>query len=615
MPSLDPERQSRILVTGANGFIGNHIIKLLLEKTQHQVHAVVRTPEKSLALQKVHGHSPRLTVHIVPDITAPDAFVQPAQLCHAIVHLASPFIASSSNIEEDLLIPSIRGVQAICHAADANETVKRLVYCSSFAAVFNPAPEGSSPSKVYTEEDWNPTTYDQAKNAPALIYAYQASKAFAEQEAWNLSKEQNRWDMVSLCPGVVFGPPVEGTISTVTELGQSNGIIWGLFDQETVPETKVPVWTSVASLAEANISALTTPDAGGERFLLVNGSYENQELCDLIRASNVNHTTKDRLPKGDPGHRTHELWRADGSKAAQYLSFSQPTLEETILPLKDYLLRLEADKAGIPSQNSKSSVPSSATLMGLGSFASACKAAATKCPVADVSVIAHEGTPVGREEVHDGVNLYITGNASGTAVLYLTDVFGINLTQNRLLADSFGRAGFLTVAPDLFNGTPSPMDLNEPGFNITDFLAKHGPEATDPLIDVAVKYLKGTPGVSKIGVTGYCFGGRYAFRYVAAGKGGDAAFAAHPSLLEDAEISAIAGPVAVAAAETDSSMPPERRHNITALLGQTGKPYNVALYSGTEHGFGVRANVSDPEQKYGKESAFFQAVRWFENWV
>jgi hypothetical protein len=30
------------------------------------------------------------------------------------------------------------------------------------------------------------------------------------------------------------------------------------------------------------------------------------------------------------------------------------------------------------------------------------------------------------------VNLYITGNKSDTAVLYLTDIYGINLTENRL---------------------------------------------------------------------------------------------------------------------------------------------------------------------------------------
>lgn len=62
-------------------------------------------------------------------------------------------------------------------------------------------------------------------------------------------------------------------------------------------------------------------------------------------------------------------------------------------------------------------------------------------------------------------------------------------------------------------------------------------------------------------------------------------------------------------------MPPARRAQIEALLANTSQPYQVSLYSGTQHGFGVRANVSDPEQKFGKESAFLQAVRWFEAWA
>lgn len=67
--------------------------------------------------------------------------------------------------------------------------------------------------------------------------------------------------------------------------------------------------------------------------------------------------------------------------------------------------------------------------------------------------------------------------------------------------------------------------------------------------------------------------------------------------------------------ETDDLMPPERRHEIEAAIQATGEVYSVALYSGTEHGFGVRGNVSDPQQKFGKETAFFQAVRWFESWA
>jgi dienelactone hydrolase len=122
------------------------------------------------------------------------------------------------------------------------------------------------------------------------------------------------------------------------------------------------------------------------------------------------------------------------------------------------------------------------------------------------------------------------------------------LTMLRSLADSFARAGYLTVAPDFFNGTPAPADLNDPKFNATAFLNSHGPNVADPIIATAIEYIRSVPGIKKIATTGYCYGGRYAFRTVAKGKGADVAFAAHPSLLEDAEILAINGPAAVAAA-------------------------------------------------------------------
>lgn len=188
----------------------------------------------------------------------------------------------------------------------------------------------------------------------------------------------------------------------------------------------------------------------------------------------------------------------------------------------------------------------------------------------------------------------------------------------------------------MFNGTPAPGDIaGTPSFNVTEFLYDHRPEIVDPIIETALEYIRGVHGVEKIVATGYCFGGRHAFRVLTEGKGVSAGFGAHPSLLEDAEITAITGPASVAAAgespsssegslgnlklmdnlETDSMMSPERRHEIAALLQATGQPYSVALYGGTEHGFGVRANVSDPKQKFGKEEAFFQAVRWFDTWA
>lgn len=186
----------------------------------------------------------------------------------------------------------------------------------------------------------------------------------------------------------------------------------------------------------------------------------------------------------------------------------------------------------------------------------------------------------------------------------------------------------------MFNGTPAPDDINgTPSFNLTEFLYNHRPAIIDPMLTSTIGYMRDAMGVKKVVATGYCFGGRYTFRELAEGKGADAGFAAHPTLLEDGEIEAITGPVSVAAAgeystfsgltslmlmscaEVDDMMPPERRHEIAALLQETNQAYSVSLYGGTEHGFGVRANVSDPQQKFGKEEAFFQAVRWFDTWA
>ncbi|KAI1429035.1 dienelactone hydrolase [Xylaria sp. FL1777] len=238
------------------------------------------------------------------------------------------------------------------------------------------------------------------------------------------------------------------------------------------------------------------------------------------------------------------------------------------------------------------------------------------CPVADVSIIAHTGDSVGTEVVHNNVTLYVTGQPSDRAVLYLTDIYGIQLLENRLLADSFGRAGYFVVAPDLFNGTPSTLDLNEMSpAQLKSFLATATPEETDALIATGVDYLQNVKNITKIATTGYCFGGRYAFRWLSEDTGINVGFAAHPSNLANSEISAITGAVGVAAADGDTMMPPARRSEIEALLLNTTQPYTLSLYGSVSHGFGVRANVSDPRQKFGKEQAFFQAVRWFDTWL
>jgi nucleoside-diphosphate-sugar epimerase len=81
-----------------------------------------------------------------------------------------------------------------------------VVITSSFAALVN-ADQGLWPGHVYSEEDWNPITREQADDSPAL--GYRASKTFAEKAAWKfLEEEKPGFTISTINPPMVFGPIV-----------------------------------------------------------------------------------------------------------------------------------------------------------------------------------------------------------------------------------------------------------------------------------------------------------------------------------------------------------------------------------------------------------------------
>lgn len=51
------------------------------------------------------------------------------------------------------------------------------------------------------------------------------------------------------------------------------------------------------------------------------------------------------------------------------------------------------------------------------------------------------------------------------------------------------------------------------------------------------------------------------------------------------------------------------------ILQKKKAVYETTLYSGVEHGFAVRTDVSVKQKRYAKQSAFAQAIRWFDVWV
>jgi dienelactone hydrolase len=95
----------------------------------------------------------------------------------------------------------------------------------------------------------------------------------------------------------------------------------------------------------------------------------------------------------------------------------------------------------------------------------------------------------------------------------------------------------------------------------------------------------------------------------------DVGFFAHPSFVEEEELASFKGPLAIAAAETDAVFPAEKRFKSEEILKNGGQPYQITLYSHVVHGFAVKSDFSKKVEKFAYESAFKQAVSWFDEWL
>jgi dienelactone hydrolase len=193
-------------------------------------------------------------------------------------------------------------------------------------------------------------------------------------------------------------------------------------------------------------------------------------------------------------------------------------------------------------------------------------------------------------------------------------VIGHKFINVQLIADQFAANGYFVAVPDLFNG--DPILLNRPAtFDFMKWLnSGHTSKEVDPITEAVIKDLRSSYGVKKLGGVGYCFGAKYVARFLKKGSL-DVGYMAHPSFVEDIELEAIEGPLSIAAAETDEIFPPAKRRRSEDILFKSDVPWQINVYSDTEHGFAVRADLTAPRVKWAKEQAFFQAVQWFDEYL
>lgn len=228
-----------VLVSGANGHLGNNLVRLLIKEGFH-VRASVRSIQNKECFKDLNCEV------VQADITDKVSFVKALQGVHTFYAVGASFKLWAKNPEKEIYDVNMNGTRNTIEAA-AEAGVKRIVYVSSIAALdytHLPAKESNG---------YNPDRRDM----------YYNSKNDGEKLAFQLAEELGI-ELVSVMPGAMIGG------EAFLPLNVSYGVLKLILNKQIPMDTQITLnWVDVKDVAEGCYLA-AQKGRPGERYILAN---------------------------------------------------------------------------------------------------------------------------------------------------------------------------------------------------------------------------------------------------------------------------------------------------------------------------------------------------------
>ncbi len=334
------DKTKPVLVTGATGYVASWLVKRLLEEGL-TVHAAVRNPQKDKVahLDELAQKSPGIIRYFKSDLLEEGSYAEAMKGCELVFHTASPFITVVADPQRDLIEPAVKGTGNVLLTAKKTPSVKRVVVTSSCAAIYTDAIEcHEAPKGMLTEDIWNTT-------ASIDYQPYSHSKTLAEMKAWEIAGSQSQWDLVTINPALVMGPPLNPQATTSESFRILKQMGDGTF-KRGAPKLGIGL-VDVRDVADAHFEAGFKPDANG-RYITVAQSTNFYDMAQVLipKFGDKYPIPKSAVPKwliliiGPLLNKTltrkfirnnvNIEWKADNSKIKRELGITFRSMKETM---------------------------------------------------------------------------------------------------------------------------------------------------------------------------------------------------------------------------------------------------------------------------------------------
>lgn len=219
------------------------------------------------------------------------------------------------------------------------------------------------------------------------------------------------------------------------------------------------------------------------------------------------------------------------------------------------------------------------------------------------------------------------GKANLPVILVVQEIFGVH-AYIADIARRFARAGFLAIAPELYARQGDPRQYSDIARLLSDVVAKVPDAQVMADLDGAVQWAGAHGGnLGKVGITGFCWGGRIAWLYAEQSQNVKAAvawygrLAGSPSALTPRQpldlAASLKAPVLGLYGGQDSGIPLTTINEMKDALAAAGRKGNTAarmsefvVYPDAPHAF--HADYRPSYRKAAAEDGFQRALAWFK---